>query len=101
VHELSDAELLAAIAAGPGFLPEFYRRHVGRVTTVGVRRFGTPEDVADFANVFMEVLRSAGTYDPRRRGGLAVHARTRLRALLSAADRPFPSEPSLVEEERA
>jgi len=73
VHEHSDEELLAAIAAGPGFLPEFYRRHVAKVTGVGVRRFSTPEDVADFvANVFLEVLRSAGSYDPRRRrrGGL-------------------------------
>jgi RNA polymerase sigma factor (sigma-70 family) len=67
VHELSDEELLAAIAAGPGFLPEFYRRHVAKVTGVGVRRFSRPEDVADFvANVFLEVMQSAGSYDPRR-----------------------------------
>jgi RNA polymerase sigma factor (sigma-70 family) len=72
VHEHSDAELLAAIAAGPGFLPEFYRRHVAKVTGVGVRRFSTPEDVADFvANVFLEVLRSAGGYDPRRGDAVA------------------------------
>ena len=31
MHEHSDEELLAAIAAGPGFLPEFYRRHVAKV----------------------------------------------------------------------
>jgi hypothetical protein len=62
VHEHSDEELLVAIAAGPGFLPEFYRRHVAKVTGVGVRRFSTAEDVADFvANVFLEVLRSAGS----------------------------------------
>jgi RNA polymerase sigma factor (sigma-70 family) len=72
VHEQSDEGLLAAIAAGPGFLPEFYRRHVARVTGVGVRRFSTPEDVADFvANVFLEVLRSAGSYDPRRGDAVA------------------------------
>lgn len=72
MHEHSDAELLAAIAAGPGFLPEFYRRHVAKVTGVGVRRFSTPEDVADFvANVFLEVLRSAGSYDPRRGDAVA------------------------------
>jgi RNA polymerase sigma factor (sigma-70 family) len=72
VHEHSDEELLAAIAAGPGFLPEFYRRHVAKVTGVGVRRFSTPEDVADFvANVFLEVLRSAGSYDPRRGDAVA------------------------------
>jgi DNA-directed RNA polymerase specialized sigma24 family protein len=63
----SDEELLAAIAAGPGALPEFYRRHVARVTGMGVRRFGSPEDVADFvANVFLEVLGSADRFDPRR-----------------------------------
>ena len=33
MQELSDEEL-AAIAAGPGFLPEFYRRHVAKVTGV-------------------------------------------------------------------
>jgi RNA polymerase sigma factor (sigma-70 family) len=72
VHAHSDEELLAAIAAGPGFLPEFYRRHVAKVTGVGVRRFSTPEDVADFvANVFLEVLRSAGGYDPRRGDAVA------------------------------
>jgi RNA polymerase sigma-70 factor (ECF subfamily) len=72
VHEHSDEELLAAIAAGPGFLPEFYRRHVAKVTGVGVRRLSTAEDVADFvANVFLEVLRSAGSYDPRRGDAVA------------------------------
>jgi len=72
VHELSDEELLAAIAAGPGFLPEFYRRHVAKVTGVGVRRFSRPEDVADFvANVFLEVMQSGGSYDPRRGNAVA------------------------------
>jgi RNA polymerase sigma-70 factor, ECF subfamily len=72
VHEHSDEELLAAIAAGPGFLPEFYRRHVAKVTGVGVRRLSTAEDVADFvANVFLEILRSAGSYDPRRGDAVA------------------------------
>ena len=72
MHEHSDEELPVAIAAGPGFLPEFYRRHVAKVTGVGVRRFSTAEDVADFvANVFLEVLRSAGSYDPRRGDAVA------------------------------
>ena len=63
----SDEELLAAIAAGPGALPEFYRRQVARVTGMGIRRFDSPEDVADFvANVFLEVLGSADRFDPRR-----------------------------------
>lgn len=63
----SDDELLAAIATGPGAFPEFYRRHVARVTAMGVRRFDSPEDVADFvATVFLEVLGSAGGFDPGR-----------------------------------
>jgi RNA polymerase sigma-70 factor (ECF subfamily) len=71
VHEYGDEDLLVAIAAGPGALPEFYRRHVAKVMGMGVRRFGNPEDVADFvATVFLEVLRSAGGFDPRR--GTAV-----------------------------
>ena len=63
----SDEELLVALGAGPGALPEFYRRNVSKVTGMGVRRFDSPEDVADFvADVFVEVMRSAGGYDPRR-----------------------------------
>jgi len=63
----SDEELLAAIATGPGALTEFYRRHVARVTGMGVRRFSNPEDVADFvATVFLEVLSSADGFDPAR-----------------------------------
>ena len=33
----SDEELLAAVATGPGAFAEFYRRHVSRVTGMGVR----------------------------------------------------------------
>jgi len=65
--ELTDEELLAAIAASPGTLPEFYRRHVAKVVGVGVRRFDRPEDVADFvADVFVEVMGSAHRFDPVR-----------------------------------
>ena len=68
----SDEELLAAIATGPGALPEFYRRHVARVTAMGVRRFDNPEDVADFvATVFLEVLGSADGFDPGRGAAVA------------------------------
>lgn len=63
----SDEELLVAVALGPGALAEFYRRHVDRVYGMGVRRFDQPEDVADFvANVFLEVLRTASSFDPAR-----------------------------------
>ena len=63
----SDEDLLAAIGVDPGALPAFYLRHIAKVTGMGVRRFDQPEDVADFvANVFLEVLRSAGGFDPGR-----------------------------------
>jgi RNA polymerase sigma factor (sigma-70 family) len=72
VGELTDEELLVAVAAGPGAIGEFYLRHVARVTGMGVRRFDNAEDVADFvATVFLEVLRSAGRFDPRRGGAVA------------------------------
>lgn len=67
MQEITDEALLAAIAAGPGALPEFYERHMGKIVCMGVRRFDNPEDVADFvANVFLEVMTSAGGFDPAR-----------------------------------
>jgi RNA polymerase sigma factor (sigma-70 family) len=67
VTESSDEELLVAIARGPGAIAEFYRRHVARVTGMGVRRFDNPEDVADFVgNVLLAVLTSASGFDPAR-----------------------------------
>ncbi len=72
MKEASDEELLTAIAAGPGALADFYLRHVAKVTGMGVRRFDNAEDVADFvASVFVEVLGSAGRFDPRRGGAVA------------------------------
>ena len=72
MHELTDEELLAAISAGPGAIREFYLRHVARVTGMGVRRFDNAEDVADFvATVFLQVLRSADRFDPRRGSAVA------------------------------
>lgn len=69
--DVSDEELLAAVGAGPGAFPEFYRRHVAKVTGMGVRRFGDAEEVADFvADVFLEVLSSAARFDPRRGGAV-------------------------------
>ena len=65
--EGSDEDLLAAIGSDPGALPAFYLRHIAKVTGMGVRRLDQSEDVADFvANVFLEVLRSAGGFDPGR-----------------------------------
>jgi RNA polymerase sigma-70 factor (ECF subfamily) len=45
---------------------------VAKVTGMGVRRFDQAEDVADFvATVFLEVLRSAHGFDPRRGDAVA------------------------------
>jgi RNA polymerase sigma factor (sigma-70 family) len=72
VDNRTDEDLLAAIAAGPGALPEFYRRHVAKIVGVGARRFDGPEEVADFvATVFLEVMESAGGFDPRRGSAVA------------------------------
>lgn len=68
----TDEDLLVAIAKGPGALPEFYWRHVAKIVGVGSRRFDEPEEVADFvATVFLEVLESAGGFDPRRGSAVA------------------------------
>jgi RNA polymerase sigma factor (sigma-70 family) len=82
----TDEELLTAIAAGPGALPEFYRRHVAKVVGVGVRRFDRPDDVADFvADVFVELMGSAHRFDPRR--GTAVGFLYGLATNVAAAQR--------------
>ena len=70
--ERTDEELLVAVAAGPGSLPEFYRRNVGRVIAAGTRRFDRPEDVADFTSaVFLAVMESAAGFDPGRGSAVA------------------------------
>ncbi len=84
MNERTDEELLSAVAAGPGALPEFYRRHVGKIVGMGVRRFDNREDVADFvADVFVAVLTSADRFDPRR--GRAVPWLCGLAANIAAA----------------
>lgn len=84
MDERTDEDLLAAIAAGPGALPEFYRRHVSKIVGMGVRRFNSREDVADFvADVFVAVLTSADRFDPRR--GRAVPWLYGLAANIAAA----------------
>ena len=84
MDERTDEELLVAVAVGPGALPEFYRRHVGKIMGMGVRRFDNREDVADFvADVFVAVLTSASRFDPKR--GRAVPWLCGLAANLAAA----------------
>jgi RNA polymerase sigma-70 factor, ECF subfamily len=55
VDNPSDEHLLMAIAAGPGALPEFFRRHVAEIVGVGSRRFDEPEEVAT-SWVFLVVM---------------------------------------------
>lgn len=63
----SDEELLAAATTDKAAFLEFYDRHVEQVIAFGVRRLGDSDQVADLvAEVFLAVLRSAGSYDPRR-----------------------------------
>lgn len=84
MDQRTDEDLLAAVAAGPGALPEFYRRHVGKIVGMGVRRFDNREDVADFvADVFVAVLTSAARFDPGR--GRAVPWLCGLAANVAAA----------------
>ena len=156
MHELSDEELLAAIAAGPGFLPEFYRRHVAVLyglagnVAAGMRRqqqrltdaehrlagralldaddYARVEERIDAASALrraFEAMQQLGDKDRRLLELVAVdglttgeaakvlgvtavatrvrllRSRTRLRALLSAADQPVPASPTLAKEERA
>lgn len=66
-HEGSDEELLATATTDKAAFLEFYDRHVEQVIAFGVRRLGDSDQVADLvAEVFLAVLRSAGSYDPRR-----------------------------------
>jgi len=63
----SDEDLLAVLSTDAAAFTEFYRRHLPRVRTVGLRRLGTAEDVADMvASVFLKVIESADGFDPRR-----------------------------------
>lgn len=63
----SDEELLAELNADPDSLAEFYSRHIDRVLSYAIRRVRSPDDAADITQlVFMSVIHSAPTFDPRR-----------------------------------
>lgn len=67
----SDARLLARVPA-PDAVASLYERHVDAIYRFAVRRCRDPHDVADLvANVFVEMLASAASYD-RRRGSARV-----------------------------
>jgi len=67
----SDEDLLAELNVDPDSLAEFYSRHIDRVLNYAIRRVRSPDDAADITQlVFMSVIHSAPTFDPRR--GTAV-----------------------------
>ena len=63
---LSDEELVLRLDAA-GHFEELYRRHVGKVTTFATRRCSTAHEVPDLvAAVWLEVIASARSFDPRK-----------------------------------
>lgn len=64
--DLSDEELLAHLSS-TGYFEELYLRHVGKITTFSARRCSTPDEIPDLvAAVWLEVIASVHTFDPRR-----------------------------------
>lgn len=62
-----DEDLVRRIGHEPEALAELYRRHVRALLGYAGRRLGNPTDAADLvAAVFLEVIRTAGRYDPAR-----------------------------------
>lgn len=66
--EVSDAALVRAVAAGERLaLATLYDRYASLVMAVGVRILRNRRDAEDIAHdVFLEVWRRAGTYDPAK-----------------------------------
>ena len=62
----TDAELLAAAAAGDGdAFAAFFRRHVRPVTAYAVRRCSSPDEVADLvSDTFAAALQATSRYEP-------------------------------------
>ncbi|MGA6167961.1 RNA polymerase sigma factor [Amycolatopsis magusensis] len=62
-----DEDLVPRVATDPAALDELYRRHVRAVLGYATRRVGDPVEAADVvAGVWLEVVRTAARYDPRR-----------------------------------
>jgi RNA polymerase sigma factor (sigma-70 family) len=67
MRDASERDLVARLGTDPAAFEEFYRRHVDAVTLFAVRRVTRPDQAADLvAEVFLEVVESAGRYDPGR-----------------------------------
>ena len=64
--KLTDEQLLEQIRDEAAFT-ELYRRHVGKVTAFALRRCSVPHEVPDLvAAIWLEVISSAGSFDPRK-----------------------------------
>ncbi len=82
----TDEDLLVRLSTDTGALEEFYRRHVQKVLSFIVRRVGDPEEAADLvADVFVAVIESSDSFDPRR--GRAVSWLLGVAANVAAAGR--------------
>lgn len=66
VVDHTDAELLAAAAAGDGdAFAAFFRRHVRAVTAYAVRRCSSPDEVSDLvSDTFAAALQATSRYEP-------------------------------------
>lgn len=63
---LSDEELILRLDAA-GHFEELYRRHVSKVTAFATRRCSTAHEAPDLvAAVWLEVIASARSFDPRK-----------------------------------
>ena len=83
--EPTDEELLRTARSDPRAFEELYRRHVGKVVSFAARRCATPSEVPDLVGaVWLEVIASAETFDPRR--GRAVPWLLGIAANLSASE---------------
>jgi RNA polymerase sigma factor (sigma-70 family) len=64
--ELTDEALLTRVAV-TGHFEELYRRHVNKVTTFATRRCSRAHEVPDLvAGVWLEVIASSPSFDPRK-----------------------------------
>lgn len=95
-----DVELLRTLARGDqDALGEIYDRHSPRLMTIATRTLGSAEEAEDLLHdVFVEVWKKAGDYDPTRgtvRTWIAMRVRSRcLDRLRSPARRSQAFEPS-------
>lgn len=92
LHAQADLDLLRAVARGERWaLGALYDRHAALLLGIGARRLGSRDEAEDLLHdVFLEVNRHAGEYDPARgtvRTWLCVRMRSRALDRLRAPGR--------------